>query len=95
MLTGTRTDLRLVGSTNRGADPAMPGNVLYGERALRGRMGRQDQKAVQFDSLVATIQQREAAEERAMLWQRAFFTMAWITGTAVVAIVLEWMKGGA
>jgi hypothetical protein len=100
MFTRTRKDLRLVDEMNLGADRTIATGIVPqrisgpgADRMLVRRIVAKDPEEMRFEALVATIQQRDAADRRATLWERAFFLMAWIAGAAGVAIVLAWMKG--
>jgi len=63
------------------------------DRRLERRSVARNPEEIRFKALVATIQQRDAADRRATNWERAFFRLAWTAGTASAALVLAWLKG--
>jgi len=92
--------LRLVTQMDFGANRRMASGIfsqrisrLRTHGMLQHRMVTGGNDAIRFEALVATIQQRDAADERATFWKRAFFVLAWTAGTASVTLAMAWLKG--
>ena len=93
MFTQTEKGLRLLRPMGLRADRSKMTTEMVPQRISR-RIVAENPDGTRFEALVATIQQRDAADRRATRWERAFFALAWIAGTGSVACVLAWMKGG-